>query len=99
VKYTIETFTGDFQGHHIRTLKLKNAQETIIKIVEEMFRESQNKKISSEMERTFKTEINRWTNFAETIHKRLYRKISHLDFKSYVEQFEQSFARSNKKAY
>ncbi len=93
VKYTTDSFVSDDQGHHIRTLRLKSAQETIIKIIEEMSRESQSKKITPEMERTLRTEINRWTNFAETINKRLYRKISHLDFKNYVEQIEHSFMR------
>ena len=95
VRYTIDTFTSEDQGHFIRTLKLKNAQETIVKIIDEMVRESQSKKITPEMERTLRTEINRWTNFAETINKRLYRKITQLNFKDYVEKLEHSFKRIN----
>jgi len=93
VKFTIDTFTSEDHGHHIRTIRLRNAQETIVKIIDEMTSESQSKKITPEMERTLRTEINRWTNFAETIHKRLYRKVSQLDFKDYVEKLDHSFRR------
>ncbi len=96
VKYTADTYVSETQGHHIRVLKLKNAQESILKIIKDMTLESQSQKTTPEMQRTLKLEINRWTSFAETIYKRLYRKVSQMHFKKEIEQLEQSFTKSNR---
>ena len=95
VKTTTNVLLNDGEMGSIRNLKMKTAEDTILKIIQEMNEQLKARSTSSKMERTLKTEITRWTNFSSTVHKRLDRKISGLDFKDYVNDFEKSFRNAN----
>ena len=95
IKTTINLFLNEGEISSVRNLKLKTAEDTITKIVKEMNDKLKSKSITSETERTIRTEITRWTNLTQTINKRMNKKINPLDFKDYVIDFEKSFKNAN----
>ncbi len=96
VKTTTNPFLNNGELSSVRNLKMKTAEDTVLKIVQEMNEQLRSKSISQEAERTLRTEITRWNNFANTIYRRMNKKMSSLDFKDYISDFEKSFKNANK---
>lgn len=94
VKETTNPLLNDGEIGDIRNWKMKTAADNIQKIVGEMHERLKSKNIAPELERTLKYEMTRWNEFARTIHLRLNKKMSALDFRDYVTDLERSFKSS-----
>ncbi|MDP3728171.1 MAG: hypothetical protein Q8R18_01825 [bacterium] len=98
VKTTTNPFLSEGELATVRNLKLKNAEENILKIIQELSTQTKARGISTEMERAYSLEITRWTKFAKKTNGRLEKKVSSLDFKDYVNDFERSFQSTRKES-
>ncbi len=91
LKTTTNPLLSEHELRTVRNMKLKTTQETILKIVQELETQSKRRNISQEQERAYNLEINRWTKLAQKLHDRLNLRITSLEFKDYVNNFDHSF--------
>lgn len=94
IKTTINPFLSDGELGMVRNLKLKTAEDNILKILEELSNTAKARDGTHEMERSLRLEITRWTELTNKIHARLYKKLSTMEFKDYVTSFDQSFQKT-----
>jgi len=98
VKTTTNPLLSESELGTVRNLKLKTAEETILRIAQELSIAAKARGVSTETQRAYHLEINRWTKFAKRINGRLDKRVSALDFKDYVNDFERSFQSTRKEA-
>ncbi len=98
IKTTTNPFLSEGELGSVRNLKLKSAQENIQKIIQELSTQTKARGVSTEQARAYQLEISRWSGFAQKINARLEKKVSPLDFKDYVNDFEKSFQLTKSKA-
>jgi len=94
VKETTNPLLNEGELGDIRNWKMKTAADNIQKIILEMNEMLKARSTTPELERTLKSEMIRWNEFAKTIHSRLNKKMSALDFRDYVNDIEKSFKSS-----
>lgn len=98
IKTTTNPLLSDGELGSVRNLKLKTTQENILKIVQELTTQSKSRTTTKETERAYQLETARWSDLARKIEGRLNKKVSSLDFKDYINDFEKSFHIAKSKA-
>ena len=98
IKTTVEPLLSDGELGTVRNMKLKNSQETIVKIVQEMTLQAKARTTSTEQARAYQLEINRWKELASKVHARLDKRVTSLEFKDYIKEFDRSFQNTRHQA-
>ena len=98
VKTTTNVVRNEGELGIVRDLKLKNAQENILKIVEELSAKTKCRGVNKETERALQLEITRWKECAQRINNRREKRISSLDFKEYIQSLDKSFQQKRSEA-
>ena len=98
IKTTIEPLLSDGELGTVRNMKLKTSQETILKIVQEMGTQAKARGTSTEMQRAYQLEMNRWRELASKVHARLDKRVTSVEFKDYIKEFDRSFQSTRSKA-
>ena len=91
IKTTVEPLLSDGELGTVRNMKLKTAQETIIRIVQVMIAQAKVRGTSTQQERAYQLEINRWKELASKVHARLDKRVTSIEFKEYIKEFDRSF--------
>lgn len=91
IKTTVEPLLSDGELGTVRNMKLKTAEETILKIIQEMTTNAKGRGTSTEMQRAYQLEINRWKELAIKVNHRLEKRVTSMEFKDYIHEFDRSF--------
>ncbi|MSR86440.1 hypothetical protein EXS74_03520 [Candidatus Woesearchaeota archaeon] len=98
IKTTIEPLLSDNELGTVRNMKLKTAQETILRITQEMATQAKARGTRTETQRAYQLEINRWKELASKVNARLDKRVTSVEFKDYIKDFDRSFQNTRSKA-